>query len=362
MKVWALLPFGLTLASGQNRRSDSSCPTLRPGRRSPGRPAIRNPLAAICIALQAGLITVTTRPGATKPGPDVVPKRLVFSASQAFNLPFKQPAGVWYDTAHGEILLADAGNQRVVIFDESGVAKSQFTRKVRLKSGETRLGEPRRLAVNSAGEILIVDTHCDYVDVCDYRGRHLRRMEVREPSADGTGAGEPLRPTAVAVDYRDNVYIATATHVFLFNARGELQRAFGDKGTGAGEFLAITSLWVDTAGRIYVSDAQAMGVQIFSHEGEVLAVFGEHDAGPMNFSMPVGVVTDRRGRIWVADALRHIVSVFERDGKRVRFLDYIGAFGGGPGAFAYPSGLGSSLRGRLLVVDRVGARLQCFEF
>ncbi len=302
--------------------------------------------------------------------PSVVPRRLVFVASEAFNRPLKNPTGVWCDTEQKEILVADTGNHRVVIFDENGRAKGEFVHSVTRNGDAHRInGEPRRLAVNSKGEIFIVDSLCNYVDVCDYRGRSLRRIFLPLPSEASSGVfpiaeggkNEDVKPTALTVDYQDNLYIASATRIFIFNASGELQRVIGKRGNGAGEFLAITGLWVDTAGRIYVTDAQSLGVHVLSSDGEVIVAFGEHEAGLINFSLPIAIATDRRGYIWVADALRHIVSVFERDGKNIKFLDYIGAFGVRPGQFAYPSGLGAAWHGRLVVVDRVGGRVQCFE-
>ena len=303
--------------------------------------------------------------------PSVAPRRLVFVASEAFNRPLKDPTGVWCDTEQREILVADTGNGRVVIFDENGRAKSEFVHSVtRNDDARSVSGEPRRLAVNSKGEIFIVDSLCNYVDVCDYRGRSARRIHLRAPSGAGpnplpiveeNNKSEDLKPVAVTVDYRDNLYVATSTRIFIFNAQGEFQRIVGKSGNGPGEFIGITSLWVDTAGRIYVTDARSLAVHVLTSEGEVIAAFGEHETGFDNFSLPIAIATDRRGYIWVADTLRHVVSVFERDGKDVKFLDYIGAFGTQPGQFAYPSGLSAAWNGRLVVVDRLGGRVQCFE-
>jgi hypothetical protein len=101
------------------------------------------------------------------------------------------------------------------------------------------------------------------------RGKHARKSD-------------DIAPTAVTVDYRDNLYIASATRVFVFNASGELQRVIGKRGNGAGEFLAITSLRVDTAGRIDVTEAQSLGAHVLTPDVEVIMAFGEHEAGLIN--------------------------------------------------------------------------------
>jgi DNA-binding beta-propeller fold protein YncE len=319
------------------------------------------------------LVAMTAIGQTPTPTPDVAPKSLIFVANEAFNKRLKQPNGVWCDSVQKEIMVADTGNGRVVIFDESGKPKAAFDHLVkRDKKPNLVPGEPRRIAVNSRGDIYIVDSACDFVDVCDFRGRSLWQISLQglpgPPPADtpvpkDSMVREDTKPCAVAVDYKDNIYVASASRIYLFNPQRQFVRSFGEKGSGPGKFLAITGLWVDTSGRIYVTDAQSLGVHILDAEGKPLAAFGEHDAGFTNFSLPISIVTDRRGYIWVADSLRHVVVAFRRDGKNVTYLDYLGGpMGNRPGAFAYPSGLGFSWSGRLVVADRVGGRVQCFGY
>jgi sugar lactone lactonase YvrE len=301
----------------------------------------------------------------------VVPKRLLFVVGRAFGKDFSGPSGVWYDAKHGEIYVADTGNHRLVVLDDRGMPKAELMRTVE-RAGSTKpiAGEPSRIAVNSGGDMFVVDVLADYVDMCDYRGRSLRQISLRDfaeaAKRVGAPANEPVSPldlkaTAVTVDSKDNIYIACRARIYVFSPTFKLLRAIGAKGSEPGQFTAITSLWVDAAGLIYVTDARALAVHVLAADGTVLVAFGQHDSGVTNFGLPIGITTDLRGNIWVADTLRHIVSVFRRTGNKVEYLDYIGTLGTRGGEFAYPSGLTASSTGRMLVVDRVGCRVQCFE-
>lgn len=308
-----------------------------------------------------GLWLVATQAMAQSPAPEsAAPRKLLFVTGTAFNRPFKEPSGVWYDTPHGEIYVADGGNHRVVVLDDRGLPKAEFKRTV-LKSGTTTEvpGEPSRIAVNSRGDIYIVDLLAQYVEVCDYRGRMLRRIELHDDSLPG---GPVVKATAVAIDHRDNVYIASLTRVYVFDAQDRLLRTIGTKGTDPGQFTAITALWVDRNGRIYVTDFRGLAVHVLAADGTVITAFGQHDSGVTNFGLPVGICTDVRNNIWVVDTLRHIVSVFRTKGNSIEYLDHIGAYGATPGLFAFPMAVTGSDNGRLVVTDRVGGRVQCFEF
>jgi DNA-binding beta-propeller fold protein YncE len=291
----------------------------------------------------------------------VVPERLLFIANEAFGTPFRNPLGIFFDGLHDEILIADTGNHRVVILDgKDGFPKAAFQHLVRRKgAAQATPGEPRNLAVNSLGEIFVVDNLCDYVQVCDFRGAHLEEIRLQDyvqPVSQSTELD--LKPVAVTVGPGDKLYIATSCWIFVFDKKLEFQKRLGQRGHGNSGFTAITDLWVDAEGNVFVTDARGLGLRVLSPQGDVLLAFGEHDAGFNNFSLPVGVITDRRGYIWVADVLRHIVPIFDPNGK---FLDYIGAFGAGPGQFAFPSGIATDRDGRIVVLERVNARLQCFQ-
>jgi DNA-binding beta-propeller fold protein YncE len=281
--------------------------------------------------------------------------------------PFKVPAGLCFDGTRREIYVADRGNHKIAVFDEGGLYLRGFLHHVSRPQakGKPRLapGEPKGLAVNSRGDIYVLDDLDDAVDVLDYRGRSVGRItaaDLLDPEEPPLKTSEQVRPSAVAVDQEDRVYVATTgsrCQIVVLDAEGRVLRRFGRRGTEPGTFISINALSVDAQGRILVTDAQGVPVQCLSPEGEVLVSFGAHGPGPENFSLPNGVVRDGNGDIWVADALRQVVKRFDANGK-VR--DLVGGLGRGPGQMFSPVALAGDGARFLVVLEKDGARFQTF--
>lgn len=280
----------------------------------------------------------------------------------------KQPSGIWYDSRREEIYVADRGNHKLAVFGKDGYLLRSFTHWVTSKDPQGRVvareGEPKGLAVNSRGDIYVIDDLDDAVDVLDYRGRSLRRLRAADlvDTGDETlTARDTVTPAAVAVDEEDRVYIATTgarCQIVVLTADGKVLRRLGHRGRERGGFQAITGLTVDRQGRLLVTDAQALPVQVLSPEGEPVLAFGEHAVGPQNFSLPSGAVRDRAGGIWVADAIRQVVTHFDARGK---YLGLIGGLGTGPGDMYAPVALAGDGDRLLIVLEKNGARFQVFR-
>jgi len=320
----------------------------------------------LAAALWASPRVASTQP---LPSPSGPPPARVVVAVEGYGRGgrFSVPGGVHFDARRGEIYVADRGNHKIAVFDTSGRPLRSFIHWVSRTGpgGETTLqpGEPQSVAVNSRGDIFVVDGFDTALDVLDYRGRRIRRIAVAElAKEDGEGgSGESAVPVQVAVDEQDHVYIATSgghCRIFVLDQAGQLIRRIGRRGRERGAFYAVTGLSVDKQGRILVTDAQSVPVQVFSPEGELLLSFGAHDIGWQNFSLPSGIARDGAGMLWVADAIRQVVKRFDESGN---FLGVVGGLGSAPGDLYYPTAL-SGDGGRLIVVlERTGARFQIFE-
>jgi len=273
---------------------------------------------------------------------------------------FDSPAGVFFNARKGEVYVADSGKHEILVFDTVGTPITRIRHYVDgKKPGDSAAGEPKQVAVNSGGDIFVVDALAPYLDVLDHRGRQLKRVY---PGDLLKLPREAARCTAVGIDHADNVYLGTGGEecaVLVLDRDLRLARRIGKKGTGEGGFQAITGIWVDAAGRTYVTDALARpSVQVFSSDGKQVLSFGEHSAGPNNFSLPQGVVTDDLGDIYVLDGLRQVIAVFGPDGQ---YLTRLGGFGSAPGDLAYPTGIAGDGKRTFFTVERVGARLQGFK-
>jgi DNA-binding beta-propeller fold protein YncE len=337
------------------------------GASNPGRSVWQFAALAAAVLLCAGA-RVTRADGNPVPAGKQPVALLAIGDGYGRGRPLKLPAGIWFDTHRKEIYVADRGNHKIAVFDPDGMPVRSFIHYVQKHgpNGKVALqpGEPRCVAVNSRGDIYIIDGLDDAVDVVDYRGHSFRRLRAADLVDRDEAPAQPAQattPTAVAVDDADRVYIATTggrCEIVVLDPDGQVLRRFGRRGKERGELAAVTGLFVDKRGRVLVTDAQGIPVQGFSPDGEVQVAFGEHGLGPQNFSLPNGAVYDANGDIWVADAIRQVVRRFDAKGQ---LRDTIGGLGTGPGEMYYPVALAGDGDRLVIVLEKNGARFQVFQ-
>jgi tripartite motif-containing protein 71 len=276
-------------------------------------------------------------------------------AGPAPGVPFKAPRGIAIDERHGEVLLANSGEHRIEVFSLGGDRRARFIHRVQGTGGVWVDGEPQALAVDRTGRIFVSDQMAHYVDVLDYRGKSVARLELPSiPTATAENA-----PGALAITPDGSLLVAERGRTGrIHRFASDLRHAgsWGIPGREAGQLAAIRALAVTPAGEVVVACAETrIAVQVFSAQGEYLRGFGVHDIGPGNFSLPSGVAITGDGRIWVSDEIRHLVQVFDASGA---FVQATGGLGRGPGQFAYPSALASDGKGLVAIAEREGNRFQ----
>lgn len=325
---------------------DSPPHGIRPARLTPVVVAALTLLASPIGAAQLG---VTDRPPAARP-------LMVVSGLDA-SVPFSSPRSIAIDFRHKEIYVANTGGHRIEIFDFKGNVRGQFVHRVLTPEGDSVDGLPRGLALDGSGHLLVVDQLAGYVDVLDYRGYSVGRLELPLQNGninDGPGAVTVTRGGLILVATRGD---SGRVHQFApdFTSLG----AWGAPGTGPGRLTGVMGMAATPDGRVViVSPTTEFAVQVFSENGRFVLGFGRHEIGEGNFSFPSGVAVTNDGRIWVTDELRQVVQVFDSSGK------YVGAVGSGgraPGEFMYPSALASDGDSLLAVAERVGNRFQLFK-
>ena len=272
----------------------------------------------------------------------------------------RSPSSLFYDALADELLVADAGNSRIVIYDADLSAKYSFVHFVPDRvSGRPVKGEPKDLVVNSYGEIFLIDNLVRYIEVLDFRGKPLARIDPATLLGDTSLS---IRGQALAIDGLDFVYLAVTgdvVGVLKINPNFELDRLIGKKGNTAPDFntpLAITA-WNDL---IVVTDLYARpAVKVFDTAGTYQYGFGAHDIDKADVSFPSGVTVvdniDGGYSIWIVDGLRQILKVYNNVGT---FIAHVGGYGIGPGEFRYPADIVAGLDSTYYVVERVGNRVQ----
>jgi DNA-binding beta-propeller fold protein YncE len=227
----------------------------------------------------------------------------------------------------------------------------------RLVFGRTGLG-PRefsypRAAVFSPDRRLYIVDKAARIQCFTPQGDFV--LEWRMPEWD---AG---KPTGLGVGPAGRVYAADThySRVMVFESDGRPAGQFGTHGTGAGQFLLPTDVAVDEDGCIYVSEYGGNDrISRFGPDFRYQLSFGRPGAGPGEFQRPQALLLDPDGTLWVADACNHRICHFTRDGE---FRGAFGQSGAGVGELRFPYGLDRLADGTLVVCEYGNNRLQRFD-
>ncbi len=298
--------------------------------------------------------------------PDSLQARVTITAmtyDDGFGVMLKSPSGIWCDQLAQEVFVADAGNGRVLIYDRQLNCIYSFRHYVtETETGRTVTGEPKGLAVNREGEILLNDALSDRLDLLDYRGRMVANCRPNRLVGD---TSLRLKASCLTADVSDKFYIAVTgdiTRILVVDRDLQLVRQMGEKGNLPGQLNTPVAIAVH-GGRIYVGDLYGIpAVKVFDTIGQFLFGFGGHDIQRADLTFPVGFgfLGDGSGGeyILVADGLRQAIKIYSDSGE---LFTMIGGVGNLPGLVEYPSGLSSGDLSSFYVVERVGGRVQKYE-
>lgn len=173
----------------------------------------------------------------------------------------KRPIGMAFDVATRELYVADAYGHDVKVFDADGrLLRTLGTR----GEGPGEFNFPTYLTL-ARGELYVTDTMNSRIQVLDAATGQLK-LTIGER---GLNVGNLVRPKGVAVDSEGNIYIIESYHDYLlvFNRKGEFLIPIGGTGEGIGQFYLPTSVWADSSDRIFVADMFNARVAIFQFLG-----------------------------------------------------------------------------------------------
>jgi DNA-binding beta-propeller fold protein YncE len=149
---------------------------------------------------------------------------------------------VWRSTPKANIWVADSGNDRVEEFNEKREYVRQFA------AGTNPIG----VAVDSKGNV--------WTDNEDETGAIEEHSEtgvlVQKFATRGEGKGQVLEPKRLAIDSAGDVWVPDGGNdrVDVFNEKGDLLRSFGSYGTGSEEMEYPTGVAVDHGGHVWIAD------------------------------------------------------------------------------------------------------------
>jgi sugar lactone lactonase YvrE len=96
--------------------------------------------------------------------------------------------------------------------------------------------------------------------------------------------------------------------------------AWGSSGSGNGQFLAPTGIAVDPSGYVYISDSLAHRIQKFDKNGNFITAWGSYGPGNGQFDNPYSIAFDPSGYLYVADANNHRIQKFDKNGNFITAL------------------------------------------
>lgn len=232
--------------------------------------------------------------------------------------PLREPFGIAVNPHSGSVLVADARNHQVVVYNQDGA----FVRA--LGSEGTSAGEfskPTGVAVSWDGSIYVSDYDLDRVQKFTAEGKFVLQWGSSADSRD-----QLRSPNGLAIDRDGNVYVADFYNkvVKVFDAHGRFLHNVGEPGQwGRGALDYPTDVDIAPDGTILVADAYNHRIQLFAADSAPLAAWGWHllwvwprpAGGARGFDIPTGVAASPEGRfVHIADSANARVVMLDRQG------------------------------------------------
>lgn len=182
---------------------------------------------------------------------------------------FDQPGGIAV-AKDGSLYVADQVNRRVQqlspagepihAWGKLGVATGEFGGN---SSARGRGGGPHFLAFNSAGDLYTTEASVGRVQKFKGDGTFLLAWGDNEVAPGHFGGHSYMPgPLAIAVDYRDQVWVTSTNHyLHQFTSEGKFVGRMGGEGIEPGQFNLPHGLAFDRQHHLYVADARNSRIQ-----------------------------------------------------------------------------------------------------
>ena len=233
-----------------------------------GKGSAKNPLVKpYGIAIQDGKIYVCDTMKSAVEVFDFKQKRVHYLAPRGEGQ-VQMPINISID-ADGTRYVADTKRSQVLIYRKDDQYVTAIGKKDEMK--------PSDVAVTT-NRLYITDLKGHVIRVYSKQDRKLLFTIPRDPKSNER---KLLSPTNLAVDEAGNRLIVSDTGAFavhVYDLEGKLLRTVGEQGVAPGLFARPKGVAVDRSGLIYVVDAATQVVQMFDTEGRLLMFFGQPDA------------------------------------------------------------------------------------
>jgi tripartite motif-containing protein 71 len=267
-----------------------------------------------------------------------------FGASGRATGQFDDPRGVAAD-ASGIRAVTDADNARLQLLNPDGSVAAVWGSPA---PGPTILPEPVAVAFMPSGDAAVLDQRRSAIVVFS----RATGTPAKTIGSRGTGPGQLLAPSGIAIDASGNMYVADTGNerIARFGPDGGYQGSITDAGQLRGIAVA------PDGSRIYAADS-ANRITVYDGSGTELDQFGGTGSKLGKVNAPAQMAVDGDGDLWVADRGNNRVERLGPNGER---LFAFGARGTGDGQFIHPTAVAVDCHGTVTVTDSDNNRVQQF--
>ncbi len=261
-----------------------------------------------------------------------------------------RPEQVYIDKKFNEVYVTDTGNNRIAVFDTSGVFKFDF-------SGREEFGSPTDIVVSSTGYIFVVGTRMregGSVFKFDYDGTYIGALELTSLPGD-----TKLDIDRIAIDQEDNLYLLTGSNdrIVKVDSQGKYLGDFdilSDLTEKERQDVVLGSPRIDNS-RLYLPVSMFGMVYVYGLDGEFIRTIGQRGnlVGELNFPTAVDVID--HSIVVILDKHRFNTVCFTTEG---RFLGEFGGMGYRLGWFYHPQYLATDNLGRIYISQGYLNRVQ----
>ncbi len=273
---------------------------------------------------------------------------LKFGSEGSGNSQFKRPRDLAIDSS-GNVWVVDTKNNCVKEFTSSGEYLMKFGSE---GTGNGQFKSPASIAFAANGDLWVTDSLNDRVEEFSPTGEYLAKF-----GSEGTGNGQFTEPVGIAIAPNGHIWVTDTRfyRVEEFSSSGEYIAKIGTFGSGNGQFFGPSGIAADSNNDIWVADTRNNRVQELSATGTYLSKFGSEGTGNGQFKEPAGIAVDLSGNVWVVDTRNNRVEGFTSTGE---YVTQFGTKGSGTGQFSEPEGMVADPKYNLWIVDRVNSRIQ----
>jgi DNA-binding beta-propeller fold protein YncE len=277
---------------------------------------------------------------------------------------FKAPYGVAIavDPVFGaeEVYVADANNNRVQEFTESGVYLTQLGMP---GTGPGQFSFMRRVAVakDGSGDVWGADFWAWRVErFARTPTGYTYAQTIGTPLPAATDTAVFHEPRGISFEADGTVDVMdTVHHRFVrMTPQGHILNMCGTRGSGLDQYNWPRGIGVDpVTGNIWAVDTKDQRIEIIQPSCAGVTKFGTPGSGTGQFNWPYSIaIRASDGTAWIADTWNHRVVVYNI-ASRTQVASF-GGKGGGIGRFLFPSGIAiDPINGHVLVADANNNRI-----